>query len=884
MADVNLIVGNDGSNTLQGTADRDLIYGFDPNGAQGNVSAISATRVASGLTGALFVTAPPGDTDHLFIVQQSGAIRVLDLNTGQLAATPFLTIPVDSSGERGLLGLAFDPNYATNGFLYVYHTVAGSPAHNQVDRYHVSSGSLVADPASATPVLALDNLSNATNHNGGWIGFGPDGDLYIATGENANPPNSQTLSNLLGKILRIDVHGDDFPSDANANYAIPVDNPFVGTAGARAEIFDLGLRNPFRDSFDRGTGQFFIADVGQSAFEEVNIGQSGANYQWPLIEGPQNSGGTLGPGTSTPPVFYYDHTVGQAITGGYVYRGTSEGLQGQYFYADEVNGKVFTLRFDGTNWVSTERTAQITPSAGAINNPTSFGEDGRGNLYISDFDGDIFRLTPLVASADQGDTLSGNSGNDMLFGGSGNDLLNGGPGADVLNGGPGIDTATYASSPTGVTVSIATGHGTGGDAEGDILSDIENLVGSAFADSLTGDANANRLDGNGGGDTLTGNGGADIFVYRAGYGATAVTDFVAGPGIMDRVLLAGMPSVHDLDDVLARATQVGPDTVIDFGNGDTLTLQNVTKTNLNTDDFLFSRPAPNDFNGDLGSDILLQNADGSVAVWLMTGTELSAGAVVGSNPGPSWHTITSADFNGDGKADILLQNDSGAAAIWAMDGFNLSGGMSLAAGPGPSWHIKDSGDFTGDGTPDVVLQNDSGAVAIWTMDGFNISSGTTLATDPGPSWHVQRAADFTGDGKADILLQNDNGSVAIWTMDGASVASGTTLPVAPGPGWHVQRAADFTGDGKADILLQNDNGSIAIWTMDGTNFTGGTGVATNPGPTWHVRDAVDFDGDGLADILLQNDNGSVAVWTMHGADLASVISLPPNSADWHVIA
>ena len=194
-----------------------------------------------------------------------------------------------------------------------------------VERYHVSADPNVADPAS-TPIIDLGNLS-ASNHNAGWIGFGPDDNLYIATGENDIPANAQTLSNLFGKILRIDVH-------AGTPYAIPADNPFVGTAGARGEIFALGLRNPFRDSFDRATGDFFVADVGQNAFEEINSGISGANYGWPTAEGPSSNP------AFTNPIFSYDHTVGQAVIGGYVYRGSgSEGLQGQYFYADVGRGQ-----------------------------------------------------------------------------------------------------------------------------------------------------------------------------------------------------------------------------------------------------------------------------------------------------------------------------------------------------------------------------------------------------------------------------------------------------------------------------------------------------------------------------------------------------------------
>src|SRR4051812_28418132 len=217
MPGVNVIVGNDASNDLQGSAGKDLIYGFDPNGPQGQTSSIAATRVASGLTQPLFATAAPGDSQRLFVVEQTGAIKIADLTTGQLLATPFLTTTVDSSGERGLLGMAFDPDYATNGFFYLYRTVPGATAHNTVERYHVSANPDIADPASGTVVINLDNLS-AGNHNAGWIGFGPDNDLYIATGENANAPNSQTLSNLLGKILRIDVHSDAFQADPAANY------------------------------------------------------------------------------------------------------------------------------------------------------------------------------------------------------------------------------------------------------------------------------------------------------------------------------------------------------------------------------------------------------------------------------------------------------------------------------------------------------------------------------------------------------------------------------------------------------------------------------------------------------------------------------------------
>jgi glucose/arabinose dehydrogenase len=517
MPTANLVVGNNGGNSLQGTAGADLIYGFDPSGPQSQASSIIATRVATGLGQPLFAVAPPDDPNRLFIVEKTGLIKVLDLATGQVLATPFLNISsqILTDGERGLLGLAFDPNFASNGFFYV--NLINTSGDTEIRRYHVSASPNVADPASTTPILTIDQPS-FSNHKGGWIGFGPDGYLYAALGDGGSggdPLGSgQNINSLLGKILRLDVHGDDFPGDSTRNYAVPADNPFVGSDGLD-EIFAVGVRNPWRPSFDRGLGDFYIADVGQGQWEEIDIGQSGANYGWNTFEGPAPfpGGGPLTGGPHVPPIYSYNHSVGQSITGGYVYRGEGEALQGQYFFADFVQGKIFTLRLDGGSWIATERTPQIAANVGAVNNPSSFGEDGRGNLYLVDFDGDIFKLMPTVASADQADGLRGLGGDDMLFGGSGNDTLDGGAGADALMGGPGMDTADYSLSPAGVTVNLLSGLGAGGDAQGDILGGIENIIGSPLADMLTGDSGANILNGGSGNDTINGGLGTDTAAY-----------------------------------------------------------------------------------------------------------------------------------------------------------------------------------------------------------------------------------------------------------------------------------------------------------------------------------------------------------------------------------
>ena len=305
-------------------------------------------------------------------------------------------------------------------------------------------------------MLSVAQPDGSAAHKAGWLGFGPDGYLYAALGDGGSGGlPSQEGNSLLGKILRLDVTGDAFPGDVTRNYAIPADNPFVGTASAN-EIHALGLRNPFRDSFDRGLGTLYIADVGQNVWEEIDLGASGANYGWPRFEGPDNfnTGVVLGPGTPTVPIHSYSHNGnGASITGGYVYRGSSEGLQGQYFFADFITGKISTLAFVGGSWVATDRTLQINYDTGTVTNPSSFGEDGAGNLYIVDVGGSVYRLTPNPTSADLGDTLSGGAGNDQFYGGSGNDILNGNAGSDLLIGGPGSDSFVFDATALAEAVS-----------------------------------------------------------------------------------------------------------------------------------------------------------------------------------------------------------------------------------------------------------------------------------------------------------------------------------------------------------------------------------------------------------------------------------------------
>lgn len=371
--------------------------------------ALGLQPVVQNLSFPVFVTAPPNDTTRLFIVERGGTIRIFDFATPQLP-TAFLALTgIPTNGEQGLLGLAFHPDYQSNGFFYVY--VSNADGHSEIRRYQVSTGDPnLADSASATPVITISQLlpngQQFSNHKAGWLGFGMDGFLYAALGDGGSggdPTNrAQSLDTLLGKMLRLNVDSDDFPQDATRNYAIPADNPCVGQAGALGEIWSMGLRNPWRASFDRATGDLYIADVGQNLREEVNVSTvangagRGTNYGWKIMEGTLCFSPASGCNTAglTMPAVEYDHPTGCSITGGYVYRGTLpalQALQGTYFYADYCRG--FVRSFILTNGAVTEHTNWLALDPPG-ENITSFGEDAAGELYIVTQQGSIYRIVP----------------------------------------------------------------------------------------------------------------------------------------------------------------------------------------------------------------------------------------------------------------------------------------------------------------------------------------------------------------------------------------------------------------------------------------------------------------------------------------------------------
>ena len=391
------------------------VFNSDPD----LIGELTTVRVAQGLVVPVFVASPPGDLERLFIVERGGRIKLL--KNGTLLPTPFLDIDpiIWSGGERGLLGLAFHPDYESNGYLFVYYTAEADPPDLDggeivVARYkRDGSNDDLADPGSAETVIVVDRDPFQGNHNGGMIAFSPiDGKLYMGTGDGGSfcDPgpglgNAQSLTSNLGKMLRLGV--DSLPYSTAGN-------PYDGFVFGNDEIWSYGLRNPWRWSFDRETGAIYIGDVGQGVWEEVNCASGsstgGENYGWLPYEGdhcPNPSCGEIDAGdcgiaSYLAPIEEYDQAGAPcAIIGGYVYRGCRmDDLHGTYFYSDNCDDFVNTFSTDSTCMNDLPRPNREDdlepdlPNQGSIGSISSFGEDARGELYIVDLGGEVFKILP----------------------------------------------------------------------------------------------------------------------------------------------------------------------------------------------------------------------------------------------------------------------------------------------------------------------------------------------------------------------------------------------------------------------------------------------------------------------------------------------------------
>ena len=641
-----------------------------------NASAAHLQAVVSGLSSPVLVTHAGDGTGRLFVVEQRGVIKVLA--AGSTTPTAFLDITarVLDGGERGLLGLAFHPQYSANGRFFVNYT------------RETDGATVIAEYArSANPNLALQTetillviAQPFANHNGGMIAFGPDGFLYIGMGDggSSNDPDSraQDIDDLLGKMLRIDV-------DGNLPYAIPPDNPFAGVTAGRDEIYATGLRNPFRFSFDRATGQLYVGDVGQGQREEIDVVALGANLGWRVFEGTRCTG--LDPlctsGGFTPPIAEYSHTGGRcSVTGGYVYRGSRGVLPaGTYVFGDFCTGEIFTLA-GGTSGVLLDTTLNIS----------SFGEDEAGELYVVGLGGTVYRLTNRAnqrfeALLSQLPDFDGQGTADILW----------------RHATPGTfaiwlmsDGALASSSGFGAAVDwIVAGLGdVNGDGNADVLwrSVTTGALGIWFMNGKTVAGSAVLGVGPGwdlvGSGDLNGDGKADI-LWRSVATGTLGLWFMNGSSVLGTAV-AGIGPEWDL-----------------VGLGDT--------------------------NGDGTADLLWRNsAIDTLVLWFMNGGTVQATAMFGV--GDDWKVAGLGDVNGDGKADVLWrQPATGLFGLWFMNGGSVQG--TAVFGVATSWDVVGVGDVDGDGNADVFWrQPATGLVGIWFMDGGNVVNTATFGV--GTAW------------------------------------------------------------------------------------------------------------------------------------------------------
>ena len=382
---------------------------------------------------------------------------------------------------------------------------------------------------------------------------------------------------------------------------------------------------------------------------------------------------------------------------------------------------------------------------------------------------------------------------------------------------------------------------------------LTNNIGIAFGTSI---------------DTAIGGLGSNTFILNGD------SDRIVGGGSSNVVVFGTTSGSYTLSRVgtTVTARQVGSPV--------TDTLQNVQSLQFTNETLSSSAiaPAPDDFNGDGQSDLLLQNTNGAIVIETQSNLAITAGTSLG-NPGPTWHVVGSADFNGDGQPDILLQNDNGTVVDYLMSGTTVAAGYDLT-NPGSSWHVRGTGDFNGDGQSDIVLQNDNGSIVVDYTNGVSVTGGATIS-DPGPGWTVEGVADFNGDGQPDILLQNTNGAIVDYLMNGTTVAAGY-LVANPGAGWSVAGTGNYNADSDADIVLHNDNGTDLTLYTNATSVIGSSSPTGDPGATWTGTVAgSDYNGDGVSDLLLQNTASTLVGVTLNSnAAITASAVLGTPGAGW----
>jgi glucose/arabinose dehydrogenase len=713
---------------------------------------LRAVPYVGGLVTPVAFVQDPSDATVQYVVEQRGRIRVVKAGVLQPADFINLTDLVAAGGERGLLGLAFPPNYAVSGRFYVYYTRIGNGSGAEsgdivVARYTRSAANpLVADRSSRKDLffgsLPYIEHSSASNHNGGHLAFGPDGYLYIAVGDGGDTPQlAQAPNSLLGKILRLDVNVSDLNP---VGYLIPPSNPFVDARPVPAlhEIWAFGLRNPWKFSFDDvngGTNALVVGDVGQGAWEEIDYepaNSGGRNYGWPHREGAHDYFGGSPTYPATEPTFEYDHAAGNSITGGYVYRGSELRtlFKGRYFCADFIRGRVWSLGLsvsgmtgEATATDLVEHTSELGGSdyLGAI---SAFGRDAAGELYIVSYAGTIFRIVDVTPPPDV-QVIPFNDNGDAY-----KDIL-------LLN----RTTGEWTIQRRTVAGDFAQ-HRSGGWAIGWQIS-VANF-------------NGDGLD--------------DLFLYNPVTGVwVKVINSASGFSYLGEVWMAGF-TVHVVDFNADGRTDIF---AYDAVSGRWYT---GVSTGAGTAGFAFTgggwragwQVYPADFDGDSRTDFLLYDPTGGVFVKAITrGDGIFVYFAGGWAPG--WFPVV-AELNGDTHDDVLLYHAASGTFVRSVSTGDGTGGFSYVAGGwAAGWNVR-AADFDGNGLTDVFLFYAGG---LWFKV---INSGAAFSYFMG-GWRLWDVtiADLNGDGRSDVFLYDRSTRVwcqALTTTPGAFTYTAGTFP------------------------------------------------------------------------------------------------------------
>jgi glucose/arabinose dehydrogenase len=675
------------------------------------VGDIQLEEYVTGLNAPVAVT-HAGD-QRLFIAEQAGHIRIIDGN-GNLLPRPFLDIAnrVDNgSGEMGLLGLAFHPNYAANGYFYVYYTrdLGSGLDRSRVARFQVSVDPNIADENSE--LVIVEFAQPFSNHNGGDVHFGPDGYLYIASGDGGSVGDPQDFAQnsgvLLGKLLRVDVDGAPGANDGpdcdisgHAHYRVPARNAFNDGIGGQGcdEIYATGLRNPWRFSFDRQTGDLWIADVGQGAYEEINLVSSGAagglNFGWRCYEGnnPFNPSGCTGQYFF--PLYVYAHAGGNcSVTGGFVYRGSEyPKLDGHYFFTDFCNTAIHALSGPSNDPV----VSQVLPSH-VINTPSTFGEDVDGELYIASLsDGRLYKIRGQPTNP-----LPINNSYD-------------------LDGDGKADIVWRNTSTAAVAAWLMNG---------------TTIASVGFPGSAPGEWQIKGI-----GD-VNGDGKADLIWKQSSLDGVAIW-LMNGSTISSVGFLASVPSEWEIEEVGDVNGDEKADLVWRNQNSGLVGVWLMNGTTITSVGFPASASAEwqieglGDVNGDGKADLIWQHTiTGTVVVWLMNGPSLRSVGFPASTP-TDWKIQGVGDLNGDGKADLVWQNEnSHVVAVWLMNGPTIAS-VGFSGNVPSEWEIEQVSDVNGDGKVDVVWQHTNGTVAVWVMNGTVIES-VGFPANVSSEWELQ---------------------------------------------------------------------------------------------------------------------------------------------------